>query len=59
MRSHYRFNPATCVCLSENCTWIVNAICHDFFLLTGFRREVVIRFVDIRGIIDHDFKYIF
>jgi hypothetical protein len=27
--------------------------------LNGFRREVVIRFVDIGGILDSDFKYIF
>jgi hypothetical protein len=27
--------------------------------LNGFRREVVIRFVDIGGIVDYDYKYMF
>ena len=59
MRSHYPFNPATCVCLSESWTWIFNAISRDLFVFNGFRRGVVIRFVDIGGIVDYDFKYIF
>ena len=40
-------------------TWIFNAICRDLFVSNGFRRGVVIRFVDIGGIVDYDFKYIF
>ena len=59
MRSHYRFNPATCLCLSENWTYIFNAICRDLFVLNGFRREVIIRFVDIGEIVDYDYKYMF
>jgi hypothetical protein len=28
-------------------------------VLNGFRREVVIRFVDIDGIVDYDYRYMF
>jgi hypothetical protein len=28
-------------------------------VFNGFRRGVIIRFVDIGGIVDYDFKYIF
>jgi hypothetical protein len=28
-------------------------------VLNGFRREAVIRFVDIGGIVDYDYKYMF
>ena len=44
-----RFNPITFLCLSKAKIWISNVICSAFF----FGVEVIYRFVDIGGIVDH------
>ena len=39
------FNPTTCVCLTQVRTCISNAICHDLFVFSEWRWEVIVRFV--------------
>ena len=49
-----RFNTVTFMCLSQVMTCISNTICRGhFFLFSDLRSEVVVRFVDIDGIVDH------
>jgi hypothetical protein len=43
-----QFNLATCLCLFQARTWISNVICSGCF---NFQWEVVVRFVDIGGIV--------
>jgi uncharacterized membrane protein YozB (DUF420 family) len=33
----YRFNLATCVCLSQTRVWISNVMCHVLFMLSDLR----------------------
>ena len=33
--------------------WISNVICHCLFMFNDLRLEVIVRFVDIGGFIDH------
>ena len=49
-----RFNHATCLCLSQGRTQISTAICGVRLLcvFSGLRWEVVVRVVDIGGIVD-------
>jgi hypothetical protein len=42
-------------CLSQARDWISNIICRDLYL----RWEVVVRFVDVGGIVDHQFLSIY
>jgi hypothetical protein len=52
------FNPVTYLSLSQTTTWISYSICL-FFTVQLF--EVIVRFVDIVGIVDHlclNFKYL-
>ena len=46
-----QFNPTTFLCLSQTRTWISNVVV--FFMFNILRQEVVVRFVDIDGIVDH------
>jgi hypothetical protein len=48
-----RLNTAKCVCLSQTCHWIYNVIRRCLFLFNNWREEVLVRFVDIDGIVDH------
>ena len=45
-----QFNPTTFLGLSQTRTWISNVV---FFMFNILRQEVVVRFVDIDGIVDH------
>ena len=45
--------PPHFVCLSQARTWISNVICGGLFVLSKWRREMIVRFVDIGGIVDH------
>jgi hypothetical protein len=45
-----RFNPARLVFMSQTWTWFSNVISSALYCL---RSEVIIRFVDIGGIVDH------
>jgi hypothetical protein len=45
------FNPATYLCLSQTMTWISNSKCCLFFIVQLF--ELVVRFDDVGGIVDH------
>jgi hypothetical protein len=49
----YRFNPATFLCLSKARTWIFKAISGGLFVFNGLRLVLIVRFVDIGGIVDH------
>jgi hypothetical protein len=49
-----RFNPTTFVCLFQARTWISNTMLLSFFCVhNSMRWEMVICFVQIRGIIEH------
>ena len=46
-------NTTTFLCLSQARTWITSVICHHFFMFNKLRWEVIVSFVDIGGILDH------
>jgi len=48
-----RFNPATFMCLSQGRTSMFNLIFRGLCMFRELRWEVIIRFVDISGIVDH------
>ena len=49
-----KFNPATILCMSEVRTWISNVICRGpLFVFSEWMWELIVRFVDIGGIVDH------
>ena len=48
-----RFNHATCLYLSQARSWISNVICRGLFRINELKLEVIVRFVDINGIVDH------
>jgi len=54
-----RFNTTTVLCLSQTRTWISNTICRGFFVFNELRSEVIVHFVDIGGIVDHQCINIF
>jgi len=47
------FKPATYLCLSQTTTWISNSIYLGGVFSAVQLFEVVVRFVDIGGIVDH------
>ena len=50
------FIPVMFLCLSQSRTWISNAKCCGLFrLFNGLTGELVVRFVDIGGIVDHNY----
>jgi len=49
--------PIYVLCLSQARTWISNVICLAFYFVSELRWEVVVRFVDICGIVDRQFHY--
>ena len=48
-------NPATFVCLSQIMTWISKSLCPVLFVFNGFMGEMVVCFVDIDRIVDHQY----
>jgi len=48
-----RFNTAAFLCLSQAMTWIFNVILRDPFVFSELKWGVIVRFVDIGGIVDH------
>ena len=48
-----RFNTAIFVCLSQARTTIYNVICRSLVIFSELWREVIVRFVDIGGIVEH------
>jgi hypothetical protein len=51
-----RFNPTTCVYLSQARTWDSSVKCGDFFFMFNeLRWEMNVHFVDIGWVIDHHF----
>ena len=53
--SHKSFNTTTFVCLSQARTWISNVVmCCGLFVFNALRWEVIVCFLDICGIDDHN-----